>query len=526
MGWFANVGTVLLKIKGAVMATTATKVATAVVAATIVVGGTVGAVQTEVFASPEKKVENALESLVENEEGAFGALLGFRELFKAMLKEGTEAGFDLTLKDVPMDDLGLSGFSLPNMGLGVTYRFDAKKEQTGLLAGVKVADTTLLSASVYADKEKVMASVPQLLDGYIGAYYADSAFGQKLKESELAGMLGEEYTAMLESLTESMNAPKNPKETLKTVVAYLAAVKESKDDLFASMEAERNGEATVLVNGEEVQCKVYKATFGPEEVEAFLTVLIDETVLLYDSYVKENMDPALVEELEARKSSEEVLEEIKAFKEELKGQIAETTLEIYMNGKRLIMADADFVLKEGTLNLNVMFGAEGNRYDNMHLTLYTIVEGATETLFELIHKTEDTEVSLFSEWRIISEDREVFRLGFSYLKQAGDFTFSVMLPAEHTEFEVKGVLTVPVKGKELAFELSDISFTEYDEKVSLGFQTEFYLKVLDGEIAEPEEMKWDVVSMTAVEWEKVISEVKSNLYSMAMKLLFGGYSEK
>lgn len=521
MGFFSGVGAVLLKIKGAVMATTTTKVATVAVAATVVVAGTVGAVQTEVFASPEKKVENALESLTENEESAWSALLGLRELFEAISKEGAEVGFDVKLEDVPLDELGLSGISLPNIGVGVTYRFDVKKEQTELAVGAKVAETTLLSANIYADKEKAMLSVPQLFTGYIGANYAESGFMEQLKNSELATMLGEEFTAVLEAFPESMEKSEHSEENVKMAVEYLAALKKSKDELFASMEASKDGEAAVLVNGEEVLCKVYKATFGPAEVEAYIHALIDETLAVYNEYMEENaesMGAAVTEELNMQ--MDQILLRVETFQEDLKGQITETTLHIYMKGKRLVMADVNFVLKEGTLNLNVLFGTEGNRYDNMHLTIDAIVAGETENLLELIHVTEDTQGTFSSEWTLIAQEDEVFGMAFSYEKTEGDFLFSVLLPTEEFMFNLNGVLTIPNKGRELAFELNKISFSEYGEEVSLGVKTEVYLKVFEGEISEPEEMKWDVVTMGTTEWNDITSEVTSNIYRLMMKLLF------
>lgn len=522
MGFFANIGAVLLKIKGAVMATTATKVATVAVATVIVIGGTAAAVQTEVFASPEKKVEHALESLTENEEGAFGALLGIRDFFGKVARKGMDAGLEVKLQDVPMDALGLSGISIPNIGMEFAYRFDAKKEQSEMVAGAKVANTTLLSATVYTDKEKLMASVPQLFEGYIGANYADSEFLEQLKNSELATMLGEEFTAALETFSESMQNPENQKETLEQIADYLVTLKKSKKELFAAMEAEADGEAKVLVNGETVACKVYKATFGPAEVEAFVNVLIDETVALFDSYMQENSESTGAEAVEERNAQmDAMLQELEAFQEELKGEITETALEIYLKGKRLVMADLTVKLKENSVNLNVLFGTEGNRYDNMHLSVDVTEDGATACIFELVHETKDTEELFSSEWNVLVEEEEVFGCVFQYEKTEGDFSIRVLLPMEEFELALEGVLTIPDKGKELAFELNDIRFTEYGETVSLGLQTEVCLKVFDGEITEPEEMKWNVATMGATEWNDITSEVTSNVYSLVMKLLFG-----
>lgn len=528
MGFLSSVGAVLLKVKGAVMATTATKVATAVVATTIVVGGAVGVTQTEVFASPEKKVENALESLFENEESAFGELFGWKEFFKSISKKGVEVESGIQLENLPLDALGIDGLTLPKIGLDAGLRFDVKKKQIDARFGAKVADTTLLSAYVYADEERAAAGVPELLEGYIGANYADSEFAQKLKESELAEMLGEEFTIMLETITESLETAKdseNSKEMQKELIEYLKALKEKKDELFDSMEAEKADKAKVVVGDETISCQEYKATFGPEEVELFLTALIDETMAYYNTYIEENAaayDETALEEVRA--SAEELKEELEEWKELLKDQIAATTLRIYLSGKRLIMADLCVDLKEEvSLNLNALFAPEGNRYDNMDLFLDISGYGETVRLFELTHVTENTEESLSSEWALWIEEEETVRLVSMYEKEEGDFYFGILIPDADVEFALEGVLTIPKKGSEFAFELNDIMISEYGDEMHLGFQTDFSVKVLEEEITPPEEFKWDVVAMTAEDWEDLISEVTGNLYSLGMKLLFGGY---
>ncbi|MBE5951431.1 MAG: hypothetical protein E7260_07515 [Lachnospiraceae bacterium] len=528
MGFLSSIGAAFLKAKSAVLATTATKVVTAVVATTIVVGGTIGVAQTEVFASPEKKVENALESLFENEESAFGELFGWKEFFKSISKKGVEVESGIQLEDIPLDALGIDGLTLPKIGLDGTFRFDVKKKQMDVNLGAKVADTTLLSAFVYVDEEKAAASVPELLEGYLGANYADSEFVQKLKESELAEMLGEEFTAILETVSDSLETAgdsETSKELEKELLKYLKALKEKKDELFQSMEAEKAGEAKIVVGDETVTCKEYKATFGPEEVETFLSALIDETMTYYNAYIEENAaayDEAALEEMRA--SVEEIKEELDAWKEEIKGQIASTTLRIYLNGKRLIMADLCVELKEEvSLNLNALFAPEGNRYDNMDLFLDISGYGETVRLFELTHVTENTEESLSSEWALWIEEEETVRLVSTYEKEEGDFYFGILIPDADVEFALEGVLTIPKKGSEFAFELNDIMISEYGDELHLGFQTDFSVKVLEEKITPPEEITWDVVTMTAEDWEDMISEVTGNLYSLAMKLMFGGY---
>ena len=363
----------------------------------------------------------------------------------------------------------------------------------------------------FADKEKLRASVPQLFAGHIGANYADSKFAEQFKNSELAAMLGEEVTALVEGFVAELDKEIS-KENIGEAVEFLAALKKSKDELFESMEAEKDGEATVQVQGEEVTCKVYKATFGPEEVKAFLQVLIDEAMAMYEEALTngtENQDAAVLEEIAAYK--EELLAQVEELKSVIQEEIADTTLHVYLNGKRLVMVDVEVELKECAWNLNVLFGMEGNRYDNMDMTLFVIREdGVPETLFELIHETKN-EATLSSCWMVLVEEEEVFKTEFSYEKEFGDFTFAILLPEEYLAFSVEGVLTVPVKGKEFVFELNDISVTEFDEKMSLGFKTKWHCKVFEGEITAPEELKWNVATMGATEWNDISSEISKNI---------------
>ena len=520
MGIFTKIGAAFLKLKGAVMATTTTKVVAGVVAATVVVGGAVGITQTEVFASPEKKVEAALNSLTENEPSAFEELFGWKAFWEEISEKGLETDVNVKLQNIPVDALGIS---IPNIGVGLNYRFDAKKSQTEMLVGAKVADATLLSATVYTDKEKALATVPELFAGAIGANYADKKFVEQLKNSELTQMLGEEFSAVLEAIPDTFTEVKDSVENAVLVKDYLDALEESKNELLDKMEAEKADEATVLVGGKEVECREYKATFGPEDVEAFLTALIDETMTFYESYMEENadsIDSALLEELEARKSSEEFRAEVEEWKEELKGKIGSTELRVYLSGKRLIMADIQMVVEETELNLNVLFGTEGNRYDNMQMILDITEQAETMRLFSLTHETEDTEDEFTSVWSLYAEEEEQLALTFSYEKLAGDFKFIFALPTEGIKFVIDGVLTIPNKGKEFAFEIDDISFSQYEDRMSLGFSTELSLKVFEGEIVAPAELRWDVVSMTALEWERLATEITGNIYSIVMKLMF------
>ena len=63
MGLFGKLGVIFAKIKGAVLASTATKIATAAVAVTVLGGGAAGLVYADVFTSAEHAVEKATEKM-------------------------------------------------------------------------------------------------------------------------------------------------------------------------------------------------------------------------------------------------------------------------------------------------------------------------------------------------------------------------------------------------------------------------------------------------------------------------------
>jgi len=527
MSILTSIGAAFLKIKGAVMATTASKVVTAIVTTTVLVGGTIGVTQTDVLASPEKKVERAMESLFENEESAISELFGWEEFVKAIEKKGLETGFGFRLENVPLDDLGLSGVSVPNIGVDFVCRYDAKGEKMSLNAGAKVADTTLLSAHLYADEEKMFASVPELWKGYLGANYADTEFSDKLKNSELSAMLGEEAVSVIETLTEK-KPEKADAEDVKRILGYLADAKKNIDALWESMEAEKGEDTQLLVDGETIKCKVYVASFDREDVCRFLEVLAEQITEVATAELQEPLkqyeetDPELYAELMAQFEEERAifLAEIEAIEEQLRTEEVSIGLTVYLKGKRLLKAEFDYSLEHSATRVTAQFAKDGNRYDNMILTVDKTLAGETAQVFVLSHKTEHTEEMLSSVWSMSEYGTEQGVYRFTYEKLAGDFYLGLLLPGEEFAFEVEGVLTIPERGMELAFELNDISLTEYGEKLSLGLQTDLSLKVLEEELTAPEEVKWDVVSMSAKDWEDLTAQINGNLYSLVLRLLF------
>ena len=522
MSLLSGLGAAFLKVKGVIMATTATKVATVAVAATIVVGGTIGVTQTEVFASPEKKVVKALSSLVETEEGILGREIGWREFFDALSEKGAEGVFQMTLEDVPLDALGLSGIDIPNIGIDAAYRYDAKNSQMDMEVGAQVANTTLLSASLYVDEEKAIAAVPQLFEGFMGANYADSEFLEQFKNSELTTMLGEEFRAEIESLLESVQDEAQIEKMEQLQEEYRVAVTEDIIELLKSMEAEKLEPEEVTVAGETLECKVYEASFGAEDMELFVNSIIDETVAYYETYIEENADSLD----EATKTAmEEWIAMYQAEVEEFQTMVAENEAEIrlklYMKGKKLIQAVLQGVIEEADVVLTVTFAPEGNRYDNMSVTCGYWYEEKFVTLIELTHVTDKVENLISSEWKLVVEEEELLNFLCTYETVDGDFYVGLVMPGEDMTLEIEGVLTVPDRGKELAFELDDIRFAEYGESISLGYQTELSLKVLEEKITAPEEIKWDVVAMDAKAWSDLVNEITGNLYSIVMQLMFG-----
>jgi len=254
----------------------------------------------------------------------------------------------------------------------------------------------------------------------------------------------------------------------------------------------------------------------------FVNSIIDETVAYYETYIEENADSLD----EATKTAmEEWIATYQAEVEEFQTMVAENEAEIrlklYMKGKKLIQAVLQGVIEEADVVLTVTFAPEGNRYDNMSVTCGYWYEEKFVTLIELTHVTDKVENLISSEWKLVVEEEELLNFLCTYETVDGDFYVGLVMPGEEMTLEIEGVLTVPDRGKELAFELDDIRFAEYGESISLGYQTELSLKVLEEKITAPEEIKWDVVAMDAKAWSDLVKEITGNLYSIVMQLMFG-----
>ncbi len=517
MGFLTNVGAFFLKVKGAVMATTATKVATVVVAATVVTGGTVGAVKAEVFASPETIVENSIDVLVEPPASAAEEVFGLKELFETLTDKGMDLGFGVTLADIPLGDLGIGNVTLPDAGLYLNYRMDFDEKNGSGTVDFKVADTSLLSAQVYVSNKQLQVALPKLYKGNLLLNYDSEEFLQNVQNSALYDMLDEETKAALAEAFASMEQSQKEsaeagKELLKEhgfdFIAKLTA-------LLDGIKAEKAGSGDVTVNGEDIECKIYTATFDAADVEAFLMELLDAT----EAYVNEIApaeDGAVTENPVTDLKNEINFAEIQ---EELKDVLSEVKLTLYRNGKRPIRMELVCRTNNNAeAAITAVFAPKGNPFDNMELDVAIVTEGETEFTCKVQHVTENTADAFDEKWSYTQDGEELFVLATEYDKNDGDIV--TKLTAEGTDlFEISGVINNLKVGKEISLELTSIKVYSYEGLVDLGLSAEVYLKPLDGKIALAEGENRDVLTMSAKDWSSFVNEVTKNSYKLILSLI-------
>ena len=235
------------------MASTATKIATAAVVLAVVAGGTAGLAYADVFTSPQRAVEKAVAEMEEAGMPAYEEIFGLDALTEALEASGTEVGFSMKLEDIPGDELGFTGMTIPNVGVEAVSRVNPEDVQDVSLE-FKVADTTLLSGNAYVDKEKVQVAVPQLFSSIWELNYGKEDFLIQLKNSylmELSGYSQEEMDAIFAPL-EGENLGSYNEQMAENALELLAAA----EKMQASILYEKGEKQEINHNNETLECKV------------------------------------------------------------------------------------------------------------------------------------------------------------------------------------------------------------------------------------------------------------------------------
>ena len=489
------------KIKETIMASTATKIATAAVVVAVVAGGTAGLAYADVFTSPQRAVEKAVAQMEEAGTPAYEEIFGLDALTEALEASGTEVGFSLKLEDISGDELGFTGMTIPNIGVEAVSRVNPDDIQDVSLE-FKVADTTLLSGSAYVDKEKVQVSVPQLFSSIWELNYGKEDFLTQLKNSylmELSGYSQEEMDAIFAPL-EGENLGSYNEEMAESALELLAAA----EKMQASILYEKGEKQEINHNNETLECKVYTAVV-PEEA---LQEMLDTVSLMFLDFMKgvyagiDATDTTAYEEFE-----QEYLAEIDKFKN--------MTMEYYICNKRIVKQNIFMDMGENKLQAEILYAKEGSPYENMSVLVDVTTPEETMRVTTVV-TTEHTEDS-YSVRCDITADEEMVSIVFDYEKLDGSFVFRV--GHDSAEVSVSGAFGELEKGKKIGLELEKISVKDGEYSEELEVNASLYVKVLEGEITPLEGETMDLLAMNAQDIQAWTEEVSGNVYQMLFSLM-------
>ena len=487
------------KVKNLIMASTGAKIAAGAVVA-VVLGGT-GLVLANTVGSPENVLGAAVVKTFTKDTPAYEEVFGLLELGTAMEEKGGETSADVTVKDIPLDSLGLGGMSLPSLGVSVEAKQNAEGAANVTLT-IKVADAPLASVNTYTDEEHLQLSVPELFQTVITFPYGDENLKEKMKDSYLMDLL--EFTDEdVEMLADSLsgNAETVSEEEMEQEMAKI--LMECYETHLADTKVEKLDKAKVSVGEEELKCKVFEIRMDAQNVNGFIKDVTTRTMNYLQETALQSVAGMAAEDYAVL---EEALEE---FDPALQGEVV---IKCYVAKGRLVDTVLNLTAATGEpCSLEVKFAPEGYAFGNMYLSL----QAPDDVFVELEINTENTKETYTTEWKM-SADEEPISFAFTYDKTAGDF--AMIMAVEETEMEISGIIKELEKGSVLDAAVETFSLTDGDTTTSQGVDAAFRIAATDTEVLPLSGTQTDLLSMTEEEFGAFAEEITTNLTSKAFQL--------
>jgi len=492
------------KIKNAILKSTATKIATVAVAIAVIGGGAATLVYADVFTTPERAMEKATQEM-EEFPFTYEEIFGFNALQKALEEKGTEFGFGLTVKDIPGDSLGFSGMTLPSLEFELISKATVDNKANVDL-GLKSAETTLLSANVYADDEKIQVAVPKLFSAALTANYGSENFKEEFLNSyllELLELSKEEVEEGWNLFFNDSSLEKYVKENGELLLKFASIGKTLEDGISY----EKNGKMEIAVQDETLKCKVYTAIV---EEEAFRTAM-DEILSLVKEYTVE-LYSGVIEESEVLELYETVEEEFLDYYRDIK----DITITTYVHNKRMAKQEMDFIIGETPGELDITYAVDGNPYENMEISVVLPVPEDEPVAFDYVIATEVDEDTYAMDWTVKAEEEEMV-ISFDYERLNGEFT--AVFAMDGQSVELIGAVSELEKGKKIGLELESYRIKSEEDVEEGELNATMYVSVLEDEVKPLSGEEKDVLQMTEADFKALTDEITGNIMKVAFALM-------
>lgn len=494
-------------------AKTSTKIISVLLAVVVAAAGvTVGLVKADVFTSPEKAVDQALESLsTENRTPAFEEVFGLAKLLENSAKNGAEIGFRVTAKDIPVPEelTGVSGYVLPSAGVTGTTLLDFSGKKASMMLKLTAADTALLGLQLYADEMQLLLALPELFRPVLLLNYADDNLLEQLCASPLLAMLGMDETELRE-LVGSLNTEDSAEmtaEVTRLIENMAEEISRSADEFYQTRTVSKTEAAELTVGGKSVKAKGYVMSFDKEDLSDFIEAYMDAAMSAMEQL--EQLDAEAVTVTGSR-------EEVAAALEELKGELSDLEITMYTYKKRLAKIEVQTRISGQKLVCTAELDAAGSSFDNMTVSVKFDTEDV-EVDVKLTHETENTKDGYSSKW-VARVNGVKCSLRTDYDKVRGDLDMELNLAGE-IEVKLAGEVSELSRGTKLTFAVQELSVTEYEETTTFPLDAELRLAVLDEEITAPEGTQKNLLTMTEEDFNSLMMEVYMNLMSLANTLV-------
>ena len=512
MGLFA-------KIKHFIMASTANKIATALVAVVVLGGGIAGVVCLAGASDAKAIVIKAAVSTFTGHPSAGEETFGWKAL-SAMLKEkGAEISADVSFSELPIGDLGLGDMTLPNAGLELVAMVNPQKEVRAVL-NAKAANMTLLSGDAYVNQSLLQVNVPKLFKSALTINYAHPDIEQQMKDSYAAEYVGL-TDAQIEEIAEYLPKQTTPvakEEILEKMAEIIAS---NYNAYLGDAEFKKAGKEELQNDEETLKCKVYLAEADGRQVGQF----IDMTWFTVKEYFKElapnyNITPEQVEK--AFGNSGTLAYQIKSW---LRGPV---TVKFYVWEERIVKISADWTMERfvdaGTTtepgNMVITFVKEGNPLENMYLDLHTpIHQDVTVTnVPQRIDFTYQTVTEYTEEEYAVSYSASYnsvpYYLALKYESLSGDFECKA--EAGEESLFIFGVVNNLEKGQSISVEADRYKYKDGDYSEEEALNVSISVKGLETEVKPLSGTQQDVLVMTESDFDALENEITKNV----TKLLF------
>lgn len=497
--------------KKGIFSKASTRIALIIAVVVIAIGGlAVGLVRADIFTNPEKAIDTAMESLVDNTTSEFESVFGLTELYQKILEKGMEYEMSLSMEDIPGDLFDMPGYTIPKAGLSMRLLSDSVNKRDSLSLGLQIADTTLLDASVFADDKEIILSAPQLIGSLLSLQYTDENFIDNMKNSYLSSLLGIQ-PEVWDEVETAMNMESRTEETEQLLLDFSEDIKESVDKLNASRVTEKVEAQLVNVDGKDVKCKGYKAVYDEENVITFLSEIMNLSIDFTNKLTEQSGTLTDVQKSELTDS----YQELETVIEEMTADVSDVELVIYTYNKRIAQMELTTEVNGYETKIEANFSVKGNAYDNMEAKVQ-VETAELDYEVKLTHTTENTDEELSSVWKATINGVKC-TVESSYDKLSGDF-FAKLNIASMMQLELTGVVSELKKGEEIAVEVENLSYTENGVTESLPIELEFSISALDEEITAPSGEKKDVVAMTEDDWNTLVMEVYMNIFTVLSQL--------